>query len=75
MLVSVPLARRNNPHRIRINVKRLPGQKYQNGKLKLLVRIAPLASDGSTQEAAFARNHYDQSRKRHRHIHQTELRN
>ena len=48
------LSQENNPHRIRINVKRLPGQKYQNGKLKLLVRIAPLASDGSTQEAAFA---------------------
>ncbi len=44
----------NNPHRIRINVKRLPGQKYQNGKLKLLVRVAPLTSDGSAQEAAFA---------------------
>ena len=44
----------NNPHRIRINIKRLPAQKYQNGKLKLLVRIAPLANNGSTQEAEFA---------------------
>ena len=51
---QIKLDSANNPHRIRINVKRLPAQKYLNGKLKLLVRVAPLANDGSAQEAAFA---------------------
>lgn len=50
-VAKVFLQKENNPIRIRINAYRLPGQIYDNGKLKLLVRVAPISQDGSAMPA------------------------
>ncbi|MCF6321268.1 MAG: hypothetical protein L3J32_05795 [Rhizobiaceae bacterium] len=39
----------NQTIRIRMNVLRLPGQIYDNGKLRLLVRVAPAGQAGAAQ--------------------------
>ena len=44
---TVFLEKENSPAIIRIKVSRLPGQHYDNGKLKLLVRLAPISQDGT----------------------------
>lgn len=45
---SVFLEKESSPAIIRLKVGRLPGQFYNNAKLKLLIRLAPVSRDGTT---------------------------
>lgn len=45
---SVFLEKESSPAIIRLMVRRLPGQFYNNAKLKLLIRLAPVSRDGTT---------------------------